>query len=403
MSTPHLVANQQKYETYKTAIAGARLPLALLDLGELESNAMFLLANSGNLPIRVASKSIRSTAILKKILEMSTRYQGVMAYSAAEAAFLAESGVDDILIGYPTLETQDINLALAQVARGKSITFMICEMGQAILLGKLASLQKLQASVCVDLDQAMPCPGLYFGVRRSSLKSPDKIAAFVADLAKMEGIKFAGFMGYDAQIAGVGDAKPGAFLENVVVTLLKKISMRSLRGQRSEILNAVGKLGFTPTLFNGGGTGSLAASKDDPSLTELTAGSGFYAPTLFDNYQNLNLSPALMFALPVTRKNENKWITCHGGGFIASGSAGSGRLPKPYLPGRLRLFPHEGAGEVQTPLAGDIENIKLGDPIFFRHAKAGELCEHFNEILLVKNGLLCGTAKTYRGAGRVFL
>ena len=64
----------------------------------------------------------------------------------------------------------------------------------------------------------------------------------------------------------------------------------------------------------------------------------------------------------------------------------------------------EGAGEVQTPVryAGPAA-LRLGDPIFMRHSKAGELCERFNELALVADGKIAGAAPTYRGQGMAFL
>src|SRR5207244_2558454 len=125
-----------------------------------------------------------------------------------------------------------------------------------------------------------------------------------------------------------------------------------------------------------GGTGSLAWSAKDPSLTEVTAGSGFLDSLLFDYYRDLSLAPAALFALQVVRRPSPGIVTCHGGGYVASGAPGPDRLPRPWLPAGLELLGLEGAGEVQTPLrlrAGAAP--RLGDPVFFRHAKAGELAE----------------------------
>jgi len=75
------------------------------------------------------------------------------------------------------------------------------------------------------------------------------------------------------------------------------------------------------------------------------------------------------------------------------------------MPVGMEYLPLEGAGEVQTPLrlpAGAPE-IRLGDPLFFQHAKAGELCERFNELYLLKGGQIVEVVKTYRGEGMNFL
>ena len=106
----------------------------------------------------------------------------------------------------------------------------------------------------------------------------------------------------------------------------------------------------------------------------------------------------------MVRKPGDGFVTCHGGGLIASGAAGPDRLPIPTFPEGLSLLPLEGAGEVQTPLRGPgTQLLSLGDPVFFRHAKAGELAEHFNEYLLVRGERIVARAPTYRGLGKCFL
>jgi D-serine deaminase-like pyridoxal phosphate-dependent protein len=80
------------------------------------------------------------------------------------------------------------------------------------------------------------------------------------------------------------------------------------------------------------------------------------------------------------------------------------RLPVVALPPGLALLPMEGAGEVQTPLrVGGEVKLELGDPVFLRHAKAGELAEHFNEYLLLRGHRIETRAPTYRGLGQCFL
>ena len=96
--------------------------------------------------------------------------------------------------------------------------------------------------------------------------------------------------------------------------------------------------------------------------------------------------------------------TALGGGYPASGPAGRDRLPRPYLPAGLRLDRREAAGEVQTPLLGPAAaGLRVGDRVWFRHAKAGELCERFDVVHLVRGGELVDSVPTYRGEGRTFL
>ena len=96
--------------------------------------------------------------------------------------------------------------------------------------------------------------------------------------------------------------------------------------------------------------------------------------------------------------------TCLGGGYIASGAATTDRLPVPHLPAGLELDSQEGAGEVQTPVSGNAaRHMRVGDRVYFRHAKAGELCEHFDSLLLLEGGRIVDEVPTYRGEGKLFL
>jgi D-serine deaminase-like pyridoxal phosphate-dependent protein len=97
-------------------------------------------------------------------------------------------------------------------------------------------------------------------------------------------------------------------------------------------------------------------------------------------------------------------VTVLGGGYLASGPGNAGRLPQPHLPAGLVLDGDEGAGEVQTPLLGAAaDSLRIGDRVWFRHAKAGELCERFNELHLIDGDVIAATTPTYRGEGQAFL
>jgi D-serine deaminase-like pyridoxal phosphate-dependent protein len=76
----------------------------------------------------------------------------------------------------------------------------------------------------------------------------------------------------------------------------------------------------------------------------------------------------------------------------------------PVFPGGLGLIKTEGAGEVQTPLRlrRGVARPSIGDRVWWRHAKAGELMERFASVHLVRDGHLVDTVPTYRGEGRCF-
>ena len=210
-------------------------------------------------------------------------------------------------------------------------------------------------------------------------------------------------MAYEGQIAGVGDRPPAQRLRGTTIRFMQRRSTAELAERRAAIVAAVGEVAGLE-LVNGGGTGSLELTAAEDAVTELSAGSGFYAPALFDHYTRFTLTPAAGFALPIVRKPGHGVATALGGGYLASGAGDSSRLPVPWLPPGLQLDSEEGAGEVQTPLLGGAAaKLRIGERVYLRHAKAGELCERFDSLHLVEGGAIVEEVSTYRGEGKAFL
>jgi D-serine deaminase-like pyridoxal phosphate-dependent protein len=210
-------------------------------------------------------------------------------------------------------------------------------------------------------------------------------------------------MGYEAQIAGLGEANPYAPLLNPVKGAIKALSERDVVRQRQAHHRVLTEEGLAGCLFNGGGTGSIRTTTLEPWITEVTAGSGLLQSHLFDYYAANENEPACFFALQVTRRPEPDLVTCHSGGFIASGETGPDKAPAVFLPEGLAPLGAESFGEVQTPLRGPgAARLAPGDPVFCRPAKAGEIAERFHEYLLVRAGQIVDRVETYRGLGRCF-
>ena len=391
------------YDGYRRAIEGRSLPLAFCDLDLLDANAEAMAERAGSTPIRVASKSVRCRAVLERVLARPG-YRGVMCFSAAEAAHLATHGFDDLLVAYPTMEQSEIRSVCTHVGAGKSITLMVDDAAQVRAAAACARSTGVTLPLCIDVDMSMQLPGLWFGVRRSPIRNPEAALSLARVIAAEEGTRLDGVMGYEAQIAGVPDAIPGKRAMNAAVRMLKHRSIGELQERRQAVVDALRREGFELRLVNGGGTGSIESTARDRSVTELTVGSGLYSPGLFDDYAAFRHRPAAGFALPITRRPAPDIYTCHGGGYVASGAAGKDRLPVPYLPEGAALLPLEGAGEVQTPIryTGSV-TLRIGDPVFLRHAKAGELCERFSTLTLLSKGRVVDEVPTYRGDGQCFL
>ncbi len=390
------------YAYYRHIFSGRRLPLAFIDLDLLDANAAQLSQQAQPLPMRLATKSLRCVTVLRYLLKEFPSFSGLMAYSAAEAAFLAEQGFDDLLLGYPTMESSEILPCLDWIRRGRWIAFMVDDVRQVELLEALATRgEPLTIPVCVDLDMSMDLPGLRFGVFRSPIQSIEQAEPLLVALAKAPHLQLQGLMGYEAQLAGIADATPKSGLYNRIIRLLKSWSQRQAFARRQAFASELRQRSYPLRLVNGGGTGSVGRTKRDSSVTELTVGSGLYAPALFDHYKEFHYQPAAGFALSVVRQAGPGIYACAGGGYVASGPTHADKQPEPYLPPGMTLIKTLGSGEVQTSLQSPVP-LELGDPVFLRHAKAGELFERFNEVYLVRRGAIEQIVKTYRGEGACF-
>jgi D-serine deaminase-like pyridoxal phosphate-dependent protein len=404
------------------ATKGLDPPLAVVDLAAFDDNADDLVRRAAGRPIRVASKSVRCRTLLDRVLARPG-FAGLLCYSLREALWLCAQGTsDDLVVGYPTADRGALaELAADPVARAR-ITLMADSAEQLDLVDEAVGTDHPELRICLDLDASWrplfrpaqawsalskPLAGaVHIGVRRSPLYAPEHAVSFARTVLARPGFRLAGAMSYEAQIAGLGDAPPGRPLRAAALRLIQRLSVAELRERRGEtirLLQALAPLEFV----NGGGTGSLETTAADPSVTEVTAGSGLMGPTLFDAYRRFSPRPALLYALPVVRRPAAQVATLFSGGYIASGPAGRDRAPSPYLPAGLKLTGTEGAGEVQTPVQGTAAaTLRVGDRVWLRHAKAGELAERFNDYHLIESASLDGAparpVPTYRGEGQCF-
>jgi D-serine deaminase-like pyridoxal phosphate-dependent protein len=380
------------------------MPFAFLDRDLLDQNAEQVLRRAGDKKVRIASKSIRCVEVLRRVMASHDRYQGVLCFTGPEALALAGAGFDDLVVAYPTWEARHVEAVGRAVADGHRITLMVDEAEQVAHIDAIARSAGVVLPLCIDLDLSIDVPGLRFGVWRSPLRSEEQVLDLASVIARCRNVRLDGLMGYEAQIAGLPDKAPGQMLKRPAIRLLKKRSLGLVRERRAEVVSALELAGHDLRFVNGGGTGSLESTSIDEAVTEVTVGSAFYAPVLFDHYEAFAHVPAAGFAIEVVRRPAPGIYTCLGGGYIASGAPGPDKLPMPYLPEGARLLATEGAGEVQTPIRySGPERLDLGAPVFMRHAKAGELCERFSHLACASGGLLVDELVTYRGQGWTFL
>ncbi len=402
-STPKY-ERKHDYAYYKGIFRDRPMPFAFLDLDLLEQNIHQVVVLAQGKRVRLASKSLRSVAVIRRILESDPCFQGIMCYTAQEAAYLASQGFNDLLIGYPMWNEKDIDAVARATATGTHITLMVDSTEHVKRLEMFAARFGINLPLCLEADMSMDLPSLHFGVWRSPVRTPEQARSVLEQILASPHVWLDGLMGYEAQIAGVGDNFPGHKAKNAIVQVLKRRSIHEIAKRRAALVELVKSYGFSPRFVNGGGTGSIATTRTEQVVTEITVGSGFYAPSLFDNYRDFRYQPAAGFAIEIVRYPRLHMYTCLGGGYIASGSVGPEKQPQPYLPRGAKLVPLEGAGEVQTPIQyKGSEPLKNGDPVFLRHSKAGELCERFTHLLLVSDGAIVDEITTYRGDGQCFI
>lgn len=391
------------YEAFRRAFESQQLPLAFVDVDALERNIATVRQRADGTPVRVASKSIRCSDILDRIMA-EPGFTGVMSYTGDEAVFLAEQGFEDLLVAYPVWDNAEVERVCQAIDDGTTIVLTVDSPRHVERIASVASRQGVTVPVNIDVDMSTKHLGIHFGVRRSDIRTPEAALTLASSIGDHASVSLAGAMGYEAQLAGLPDRSPGENRAvNAVVRLLKRRSRPRIRDRRQAVVDALTEMADL-TFVNGGGTGSVEFTVADPAVTEVTVGSGFYAPRLFDFYDTFTHEPAAGYAVEVVRQPSGDIYTCRGGGYVASGPPGVDKAPAPHIPDGAALLDAEGAGEVQTPIryTGPVD-LQEGDPVVMRHAKAGELCRPFQKLHLVRGDDVIETVPTYRGQARAFL
>lgn len=377
-------------------------PLAVVDLDAFDANAADLVRRAGGKPIRVASKSLRVPALIERALA-HPGFHGVLAFTVAEALWLHEQGIsDDIVVAYPSVDAGALARLTASPAAAEAITLMVDDLAHLDAVDAAREAAGVDVRIALDLDAGLRMAGQHIGPRRSPLFDTDDVVSLARAVRDRDGFRLVGVMTYEGQVAGVPDTVPTQKARSLVVRRMKRASMAQLRTRRRDI--ARGLAGVGPLEFwNGGGSGSVEATSADDTVTEIAAGSGLLVPGLFDHYASFTPRPAAFYGLRVSRRPGPGVVTVHGGGLIASGVAGPDRAPTPWAPPGLSLTGMEGAGEVQTPLVGHpADTLAIGDLVWFRHAKSGELFEHVRDAHFVRGDRIVEVVPSYRGHGLAF-
>ncbi len=378
-------------------------PFGVIAAEALAANAFDMLGRAAGTPIRVASQSVRVRGVLDAVLALPG-YRGILAYTLPEALWLASSqggSHEDVVVGYPSVDRGAIARLGSDARLAARVTLMIDDVAQLDLVDAvMVPGRRAPIRVAIELDASFRAPVLgHLGVRRSPVHEPSQARALAEAIVSREGFTLVGMMAYEAQIAGVANKGAG----KLAVRTMQKASASELAERRGAAVASVREIADLE-FVNGGGTGSLESTHADQSVTEIAAGSGLFGPHLFDGYWQFSPAPAAAFALSVVRRPTADVATLLGGGWIASGPPAADRLPQVAWPQGLRMLPREAAGEVQTPVTGPAaRTLAIGDRVWLRHTKAGELSEHLDTFAVVQGGAVVAELPTYRGEGKVFL
>jgi D-serine deaminase-like pyridoxal phosphate-dependent protein len=394
------------YAAWRDMLREEALPAAIIDLDAVEQNLRTLLAptEGTGVSLRLGTKALRCPSLLRHLLAGGMpRIQGLFASTAAEVELLHGLGFDDLLLAYPPSRPAEAQALVRVAAAGALVRVVVDEPAHLTLLGPLAAEAGVTLPVLIDLDLSWsPVGRLSFGARRSPLRNPALAVELARRVADTPGLFPVGLLSYEAQIAGVPDRNAGSRALDPARALIKRQSQAAVLDRRLITVEGLKEAGLPVQVVNGGGTGSLLFTARDPSVTEITVGSGFLAPHLFDHYDGLSLVPACFFALAACRRPDGDHLTAMGGGWIASGPVNEDRAPQVILPAGLRPLPFEGWGEVQTPFritAPLPAGFSVGDPVIARPAKSGELLDRVCEALFVRGGRVESRAATFRGLG----
>lgn len=307
---------------------------------------------------------------------------------------------EDIVVAYPCVHRGAL-LELVRDERAlQAITLVVDSVEHLDFIDALAP-NHPDGRVCIDIDASLSCGPVHIGARRSPLHSTQQAQQLALAITQRPGFRLVGLMAYEGQIAGTTDTSRA-------VRAMKAVSSKELSLRRRKVVATVQRVlaesGGRLEFVNGGGTGAIESTRAEEAITEIGAGSGVLGPGLFDHYRTFQPLPAQWLVLPVVRRPAPRTVTVAGGGRIASGAMGADRLPVIDWPQGLSLSNMEGAGEVQTPISGSAaQNLRLGDHVWFRHAKAGEQAEFTDSVVVVSQGRIIDEWKTYRGYGKSFV
>src|SRR5438270_7051304 len=186
-------------------------------------------------------------------------FHGTLAFTLPEALWLASHDFRDLVVAYPTADRAALRELAELTARNPEsrVAVMVDSPAHLDLIDAAVGPDRPELRVCLELDCGWwPLGGrVKIGAKRSPLRTPEQAAALAREIDARAGFALVGLMAYEAQIAGVGDAPPGARLRAAAIRFVQRRSARELAARRTAVVAAVREVGELE-FVNGGGTGS---------------------------------------------------------------------------------------------------------------------------------------------------
>ena len=389
-------ATGDAYERYEAIFGDLEPPFAFCDLDAVWSNAAEMLGRAGGKPIRVASKSVRCRDLLAPHPRARPRLSRPADLHAARGLLARRRRASRTSsVAYPTADRTRAGRARA-ADRGRARPRRRC-----VMVDSVAHLDLIEAAtgrrrrarsvrVCIELDVGWWPLGGPDQDRAEALpvRTPEQARELAQEIERRAGVapgRADGLRGphRGRRRRGAGTAAARTSRSGDAAAL----GARAARKRRAAVVAAVREVAELE-FVNGGGTGSIAATAAEPAVTEVAAGSGFYAPVLFDHYSSLRAASGRGLrarrrpqAVAADRDRARRRLRRLRRRRAATASpsptcrAGCGST-RSRAPARSR----------RRCSASPRRALEVGDRVYFRHAKAGELCERFNSLHLVEGG-----------------
>ena len=348
----------EAYERYEEIFKDVQAPFAFLDLDAVWSNAADMLRRAHGKPIRIASKSVRCRPVLERLLDLDRGLPGgPRASPCPRRCGCGSRACATSSLAYPTADgaclTRLARLTAERPRRGA---------GGDGRLGRAPGPDRGVRGLVRGADpgrdrhrRLLVAAGRHASRSAPSARRcgpPSRPRHWRARSSGASGIRLVGLMAYEGQIAGVGDDGPRQGDHQPPDRAMQSASAKDVRERRAEMVTAVSEVAQLE-FVNGGGTGSIEQTAAEWAVTEVAAGSGFYAPILFDHYRAFDAEPGRdVRAAGRAASRLPGWRPRWAAATWPPAWAPRTGCPSPTCPPGLRLDPLEGAGEVQTPLRG---------------------------------------------------